>query len=141
MRFAVQPGVMNSSGAVLDALNAIVARAEDEVHEVEIVQADLLQESKWYKYSHPDRKRSLERIAITTFYHASRTRGPHLRRVDVNNEASAAQAKSSAHAPLLVLTENDVSDGALNWLISRLNTQPARAPVERFAVALTGADA
>ena len=113
MRFAVQPGVMNSSGAVLDALNAIVARAEDEVHEVEIVQADLLQESEWYKYSHPDRKKSLERIAITTFYRPPRTRGPHLRRVEVSNEASATRAKNIAHAPLLVLAENDISDGAL----------------------------
>ncbi len=36
-----------------------------------------------------------------------------MRRVEVSDEASAARARNLAYTPLLVLAENDVSDGAL----------------------------
>ncbi|MFS8065211.1 MAG: hypothetical protein ACMG6S_02445 [Byssovorax sp.] len=113
MLFAIQPAAMNGTEAVLDALDAIIARTEDEVHKAEVIQADQLENSRWYSSSRADRRKLLEQIAATSIYPALRTQGPHLRRVEVSDEASAARARGIAYTPLLVLAENDVSDGAL----------------------------
>jgi hypothetical protein len=43
--------------------------------------------------------------------------------------------------PFVLPSASDNGVGAPNYLISRLNTRPARAPVERFAGALAGDDA
>jgi hypothetical protein len=113
MLFAILPAAMDGAETVLDALDALVARAADDVHELAILQADDLENSRWYVSSRPDRRKLLEEIAQATLYRAPRTQGPHLRRIEVGDEASAAQARNMAYAPLLVLTENAISDGAL----------------------------
>jgi hypothetical protein len=43
--------------------------------------------------------------------------------------------------PFVLPSASDNGVGAPNYLISRLNTRPARAPIERFAVVLADADA
>ncbi len=113
MLFAILPAAMAGAETVLDALDDLVKRAEVDVHELEILQADDLENSRWYVSSRPDRRKFLEEIAQSTLYRAPRAQGPHLRRVEVRDEATAAQARNMAYAPLLVLAENDVSDGAL----------------------------
>lgn len=113
MLFAIQSAAMNGTETVLNALDAIVARAEDEVHKAEITQADQLENSRWYASSRVERRKLLEEIATTSIYPAPRTQGPHLRRVEVSDETSAVRARQIACTPLLVLAENDVSDGAL----------------------------
>ena len=113
MLFAILPAAMDGAETLLNALDALVSRAADEVHEIEILQADDLENSRWYVSSRPDRRKLLEEIAGASLYRAPRLRGPHLRRIEVRDEVTAAQARSSAFAPLLVLAENDVSDGAL----------------------------
>jgi hypothetical protein len=113
MLFAIFPGAMDGPEDVLNALDAIVVRAADDVHEIEILQADDLARSKWYASSRFDRQKLLEEIAGASHHRAPRTRGPHLRRIEVRDDATAAQARSRAYAPLLLLAENAVSDGAL----------------------------
>lgn len=113
MLFSVLQSAMDGSEVVLDALDGVLARAEEEVHELEMVRADTLEESSWYQSSRPDRRKLLEEIAKTTLNRVPRVRGPHLRRVEVSDAASAARARQIAQTPLRVLTENDVSDGAL----------------------------
>jgi len=113
MLFAVQPAAMNGTEPVLNALDSILARAEDDVHELEVVRADELEQTSWYRSSRPDRRKLLEEIAEASLHRAPRMRGPHLRRVEVSDATTAADARNVAHTPLLVLLENDVSDGAL----------------------------
>lgn len=113
MLFTVQSTAMNGTERVLHLLDAIVTRVEDEVHELEVVQADDLEESRWYESSRQDRRKLLEGLAKSSLYRAPRSRGPHCRRIEVTDEASAVQARSIAYTPLLVLAENAVSDGAL----------------------------
>ena len=113
MLFAIQPAAMNGTDPVLSLLDAIVARSADEVHKTEIIHADQLENSRWYSTSRADRRKLLEEIATTSIYPSLRTRGPHLRQVEVSDEASAARARNIAYTPLTVLAENDVSDGAL----------------------------
>jgi hypothetical protein len=113
MLFVIQPSAMEGVEAVLDALDAILVRVEDEVHEMEVIQAEDLESSAWYRSSRPLRQRLLQEIAQTSFNRASRARGPHMQRVDVSDPASAERGRGIAYTPLVVLAENDVSDGAL----------------------------
>jgi len=124
MRFAVQPAAMDGAETVLNALDAILLRVEDDIHELELLQADELEASAWYQLSRADRRKLLEQIAEASLHRTPRARGPHLRRVEVGDAASAAQARSIAHAPLLVLLENDVSDGALVEAALRIFAEP-----------------
>jgi hypothetical protein len=113
MLFAVRLDAMNGSETVLNLLDALIARIEDDIHELEIADADLLETSGWYKSCRPDRRNMLEKSAKASLHRAPRTRGPHLRRIEVQDENTAKSARSIANTPLQVLVENFESDGAL----------------------------
>lgn len=113
MRFVVYPTAMNGPESVLNELDAILLRVENDVHEMEVPPADQLEQSPWYQSSRPDRRKTLQQIATQSLYRGNRTKGPHLRHTDVQDAASAIRAKNLAHSPLRVLVENDDSDRAL----------------------------
>jgi hypothetical protein len=113
MLFGITHSAMNSSETVLNMLDALLTRVEDDVHELEVVDADLLENSAWYKSSRSDRRNLLEKSAKALLHRSPRTRGPHLRRIEVTDEKTANAARSIAHTPLDVLVENRESDGAL----------------------------
>ncbi|AUX46506.1 uncharacterized protein SOCE26_080120 [Sorangium cellulosum] len=125
MLFVVQLAAMNGEERVLDALDAILVRVEDDVHEAELIDVDELEASAWYQSSRRDRQKLLEKIAEASLHRSPRKRGPHLRRVEVSDPATAAQARVIAHAPLLVLVENDISDGSLVEAALRTLAEPA----------------
>jgi hypothetical protein len=60
MLFVIQPSATHGVEVILNALDAILLRVEDEVHELEIIQADDLASSDWYMSlsSRPTRQRS-----------------------------------------------------------------------------------
>lgn len=124
MLFVIQSTAMNGEEAVLDELDGILRRIEDDVHEGELVGVDELEVTAWYQLSRPLRRKLLEEIAEASLYRAARTRGPHLRRIEVNDATSAAQARRIAYTPLLVLLENRESDGALVEAALRTLAEP-----------------
>jgi hypothetical protein len=113
MRFAIRYSAMNGSESVLNKLDELLSRVEDEIHELEITDADLLEDSAWYLSSRPIRRAMLEKTAQTTVYRPPRNSGPHLRRIEVTDKATADSARALAFTPLHVLVENFSSDGAL----------------------------
>ncbi len=113
MRFVVHLTAMNGPESVLNELDAILLRVEYGVHEMEIPEADLLEQSSWYGSSRDGRRKVLEQIAEQSLYRGNRTKGPHLRHTDVQDAASATMARCQAYSPLVVILENDESDGAL----------------------------
>ena len=113
MRFAIKIEAMNGSEIVLNMLDALLTRAEEAIHELEIVDADLLENSAWYDSCRMTRRTMLEKSAGAMLHQTPRTRGPHLRRIYVNDEKTASYARKIAHTPLSVLVENSESDGAL----------------------------
>ncbi len=125
MRFAVQLAAMNGREVVQNALDAFLVRVEDEVHEMDIRQADQIEQSQWYRSSRPVRQKLLEEIAEASLYRGLRHEGPHLRQAEVTDAASATQARSLAYSPLLVLLENDVSDAALVEAALKMFAKPA----------------
>ena len=104
---------MNGSEEILNKLDELLTRVEDEIHELDIADADMLEESAWYQSSRQTRKAILRDTAQTTLYRPPRTSGPHLRRVDVADDASVRPARDLAFTPLSVIVENFSSDGAL----------------------------
>jgi len=113
MTFAIAKGAMNCEEATLNKLDALLMRVEDDIHELEIVDADFLEASAWYESCRGDRRNMLEKCAQSSLYRTPRTRGPHLRRIEVTDETTATNACGIAHSPLHVLLENADSDGAL----------------------------
>ena len=63
MRFAIEHEAMNGPEAVLNLLDSLLARAEDDIHELEILDADLLENSTWYASCRPERRKLLEKSA------------------------------------------------------------------------------
>lgn len=113
MLFEVHATAMDGAEGVLDALDQILGRVEDDVHEMAIVDADQIEASRWYQSSRSDRRKMVDEIARVSMHRSPRSRGPHAKKADVTDEDSAACAERIALTPLLVLAENDVSDGAL----------------------------
>ena len=113
MLFVIQPSAMDGAESVLNALDSILNRVEDNVHNLEIADAERLETTSWFRQSRSGRKEMLEEIAQVSAWRSRRERGPHLRRVDVNDEISAVTAQPMAYTSLRVLLENAGSDGAL----------------------------
>jgi len=124
MRFAIRYSAMNGSESVLNRLDELLSRAEDEIHELEIADADLLEGSTWYLSSRPIRRAMLEKTAHSTLYRTPRTSGPHLRRIEVADQPTADSARALAYTPLRVIVENFSSDGALIRFAVRLFAAP-----------------
>jgi hypothetical protein len=113
MRFAIKFSAMNGPESVLNKLDDLLARVEDEIHELEVMEADLVEESAWYLSCRPTRRVVLEKIAQTTIYRSPRISGPHLRRIEVVDQPTADSARALAYTPLHVIVENFSSDGTL----------------------------
>jgi hypothetical protein len=124
MRFAIKYSAMNGPEPVLNRLDELLSRVEDEIHELEIQDADLLENSDWYLSCRPIRRTMLEKTAQTALYHTPRNSGPHLRRIEVTDEPTADSARVLAYTPLHLIVENFSSDGALVKFAVRLLATP-----------------
>ena len=113
MRFIIKRSALQGNEATQNALDAVLGRVEDGVHILEIPDADLLEESNWYKSSRSDRQKLLQEIASEGLRTNVRSHGPHLKNLEIFDESSAVVGRHIAHTPLQVLVENDISDGAL----------------------------
>jgi len=113
MTFSITLTAMNASEEGLNKLDALLKRIEEDVHEMEILGADLLEDTSWFQTSRPERRLLLMKIATAMLHRPPRVHGPHVQRYEVRDEGSAAQACEVAYTPLYVLLENDNSDGRL----------------------------
>lgn len=113
MLFSISQTALNGSEALLNCLDAIMGRVEDTVHELQIIDADILDESAWYKSSRPERRKLLEEIASANLRSSTKTAGPHFRKINIVDLAGAENARQIANTPVQLLLENEYSDGAL----------------------------
>ena len=113
MLFRVTLPPMNESETTLNMLDTLLNRVEDEVHELELEGSDMVEETSWYQSCRSDRRKLLEKCAEASLHRSPKTRGPHLRRIEVTDGNSARDARNIAFTPLTVLVENRLSDGAL----------------------------
>lgn len=113
MRFVLHTTALNGGDALQGLIDRLVDRVADEVHRVEVPQADLLQDSAWYRSARPTRQKivmSAVAIPPRTNAHA---RGPHAKVTNVHDEINAREADKLAHTPLTLLVEDREADGVL----------------------------
>jgi hypothetical protein len=105
--------VLNGDDSVLSLLDRLVDRVADEVHQVDVPDVDLLQESGWYQKARPTRKKVLTSALAKPPRVANESRGPHVKVVEVFDAQSAKSADKLAYTPLVILVEDRESDGVL----------------------------
>jgi len=127
MRFVLHASALNGNDEVHDLVDRIVDRIADEVHRVEVPEADLLHESSWYQSARQTRRKILTAaVAVPPRKHA-RTYDPHAKQVDVRNLEEAQVADKLAHTPLIILVEDRESDGTLlEIMVEELGTEEMR---------------
>jgi hypothetical protein len=113
VKFRIKLEALNGTERTLDSLDIVMGRVEDSVHELEIHDADELNQSAWFLSSRAGRRKLLEEIASNALRTGPRTSGPHLKSYDISTEKTAEIARNLAVTPLSVLLENADSDGAL----------------------------
>lgn len=111
MRFVVHTPALNGDDGVLCFIDRLVDRLAEEVHLVEVPDADLLQSSSWYQKARVIRRKLLTSAMAKPPRAANDNRGPHVKVVEVLDADSARLADRLAHAPLVILVEDRESDG------------------------------
>jgi hypothetical protein len=121
LRFVVRISVLNGNDDTLSLIDRLVDRLADEVHQVEVPDVDLLQESNWYQQARQTRRKVLMSAVAKPPRVASQVRGPHLKMIEVLDSESAKLADRLAHTPLVILVEDRESDGVfLDILVEEL---------------------
>ncbi len=132
MKFVLHASALNCDDTILVLIDRLVDRISDEVHRVEVPEADLLRESSWYRQARPTRKKILTSAVATPPRRAAAERGPHLKVIEVADVESARRAEKLAHTPLVVLVEDREADGVLlDILVEELGWPALRALWER----------
>jgi hypothetical protein len=113
VRFVVHVAILNGDDGVLTLLDRLVDRLSDEVHLVEVPDADRLEESSWYRQARPTLRKVLTSSLAKPARIAQADRGPHVRTIELHDAESTKLAAKLAYAPLVVLVEDREADGVL----------------------------
>lgn len=113
MRFVLYEGALNSEDSHLRLLDRIVDRIADEIHILDVIDADVLQESRWYTSARQTHQKLLMSAVASPVRETNSPRQLHTRTVHIGAAEDIARAEKLAHTPLTVLVENGESDGAL----------------------------
>lgn len=111
MRFVLHDVVLNGDDGLLSLIDRLVDRLADEVHRLDILEVDLLQESSWYQSARATRRKVLMSSLAKPPRVAKPLRGPHVKTVEVLDAESARLADRLAHTPLVIIVEDRESDG------------------------------
>lgn len=111
MRFILHPSALNAGDEVLELIDRLVDRAADEIHLLEVPDADLLMESRWYVGARQTRRRVLAKAVASPPRMRSPLESPHNKIGHVRNLDDARLAAKLAHTPLVILVEDRDSDG------------------------------
>ncbi len=120
MLFRVFPTAANGPEELLNRLDSILRRIEESVHELEIMDVEIVEESAWYRQSRPARRTFIEKCATAGAYRPKRTKGPHLKVLEVADLDTARVAEKAALTSLFAVVENSESDRSLVKAAMRL---------------------
>lgn len=113
MRFVVYADALNGDDETLRLIDRLVDRVADEVHRMEVADADLLLTSAWCVNARRTRRDIMMTAAATPPRKRSYQEGLHARILELRNAEDARAADRLAHAPLLILVEDCEADGVL----------------------------
>ncbi len=128
MRFVIHATALNGDDRILALIDRLVDRIADEVHRIDVPDADLLQDSDWYRQA----RRTYRKVLISALGNPPRRavdeHGPHRASIEVTDADSAQLAYKLAQTPLVVLVEDRESDGVLlEILVEELGWPALRA--------------
>ena len=128
MRFVLHALALNGGDELFRFIDRLVDRAADEVHRIEVPDADLLQSSGWYEGARPTRRKILtSAVAVPPRRHTTDP-GPHAKQLEVCDTDSARLADKLAHTPLTILVEDREADGILlEILVEELGSPELRS--------------
>lgn len=128
MRFVLRASALSGDDELFGLIDRLVDRAADEVHRVDVPDADLLQASGWYEGARPTRRKILtSAVAVPPRKHAN-SHGPHTKQFEVCDIGSARVADKLAHVPLKILVEDREADGVLlQILVEELGSPELRS--------------
>jgi hypothetical protein len=128
MKFVLQATALNvEDDRVFALIDRLVDRMADEVHLVDMVEADLLEASRWFHGARPTRRKLLMSALARPPRRTEDHPGPHRRVVKVMDAESARTAEKLAHTPLVILLEDRESDGVLlDIVVDELGWQSLR---------------
>jgi hypothetical protein len=112
LRFLIHSAALNDNDKALSLIDGLIDRLADEVHWVELADADLLQESSWYQSARPTRRKVLL-SAVARPPRVSGKRGPHSKTIEVFDAESIKLAHRLSSTPLVILVEDREADGVL----------------------------
>lgn len=126
MRFIVHASVLDAvDESAHRHVDRLLDRIVDEIHRIELPEADRLQESSWYRGARPTMQKFLM-LAVGKPPRAEQGRqGPHTKAFEVRDAESARVADRLAHAPLRILVEDREADGILLEIIVEELGKPA----------------
>ncbi len=113
MRFVLHQAALNGADDTLARLDRVVDRIADEVHEIEVPDADLLEGSQWYASARQTRRKLVKKAVAAPVRAGGNTSSVHAKTLSVSSAADAELADKLAHTPLILLVEDRESDGVL----------------------------
>ena len=126
MRFVLHGEALNGPDENLGHIDRLVDRVADELHRVELPDADQLQESRWYQGARRIRQQLLT-SAATAPVRRNRQHGLHAKSFEVRSPTDVQTAQKLAHTPLTIVVEDEEADGSmLNVFIEELGSEEMR---------------
>jgi hypothetical protein len=128
LKFILSTSALNDDDSVLSLIDRLVDRLGEEVHRLDVLDLDLLQESLWYQKARSTRRAVLMSALTKPPTVVNDRQGPHVKTVEVLDAESARLADKLAHTPLVILVEDRESDGVfLDLVVEELGWPALRA--------------
>ncbi len=109
MRFVLHTPALHAIGELLESLDSLLTRMAEDVHTVTFQEADQVENSPWFTSLRPHRQELVRRaIEAAAWDGVARNRKEY--RVD--SPSDIPMAVRFANRPLMILVENQFSDGA-----------------------------
>ena len=127
MRFVLPASAIDDSTVTIDAIDRLFDRVMDEVHVLILPDADLLEQSAWLLGLRPHRKEFLRQTVLASAFRPVPMSGPHRITQTIGTDLDAVQAAALSRTPLIILVENERTDGLLvNAAMQIYSTPEAR---------------
>jgi hypothetical protein len=124
MRFVLPAAAIDVTVATLDAIDRLLHRVMDEVHVLVLPDADRLEQSDWFLGLRPHRKEFLRQAVVASAFRPVPVSGPHRITQTIGTDLDAPRAASLSYAPLVILVENERTDGLLVNAVMRTYSSP-----------------
>jgi hypothetical protein len=99
--------------ATIEAIDRLLHRVMDEVHVLVLPDADQIERTTWFLGLRPHRKEFVRHAVLASAFRPVRACGPHRLTYTIGMDLDPVQAASLAYVPLVILVENERTDGQL----------------------------